>query len=166
MALQTIAIYQAEDGSIFVDVRLSDETVWLSLNQIADLFQKDKSVISRHLKNLFKEGELEAEAVVAKFATTAKDGKTYQVEHFNLDAILSIGYRVNSKRGTQFRKWAAQSVILYAFNVLEATALFAGHHPQNTASARMLEKLGFRYTHDELYAPTGLYHPSYLLSRS
>ena len=89
-----------------MEVRLENETVWLSLNQIADLFERDKSVISRHLRNIFKTGELQRNRVVAKNATTAADGKTYQVEYYNLDAILSVGYRINSKRGTQFRIWA------------------------------------------------------------
>jgi len=89
-----------------VEVRLDKETVWLSLNQITDLFDRDKSVISRHLRNVFKEKELTKSSVVANFATTAADGKIYQVEYFNLDAIISVGYRVNSKRGTQFRIWA------------------------------------------------------------
>ena len=93
-----------------VNVRLEQETVWLSLNQMADLFGRDKSVISRHLRTVFATGELEREAVVAKNATTAADGKTYQVEYFNLDAILSVGYRVNSKRGTQFRIWSTKTL--------------------------------------------------------
>jgi prophage maintenance system killer protein len=104
---QGIEIYQTEDGSLVVDVRVEKETLWLSLNQIAALFGRDKSVVSRHLKNIFQEGELVADAVVAKFATTADDGKTYQVDHYNLDVIISVGYRVNSKRGTQFRQWAS-----------------------------------------------------------
>ena len=87
-------------------MRLKRETVWLSLNQLADLFGRDKSVTSRHLRNVFKEGELVRTEVVAKNATTASDGKIYQVEYFNLDAIISVGYRVNSLRGTQFRIWA------------------------------------------------------------
>ncbi len=85
---------------------LKDETVWLTLNQMAELLDRDKSVISRHLGNIFQTGELAREAVVAKNATTASDGKTYQVDYYNLDAIISVGYRVNSKRGTQFRIWA------------------------------------------------------------
>jgi hypothetical protein len=101
-----IAIYQSESGA--VDVRLDGETVWLSLQQMADLFGRDKSVISRHLRNVFNDGELERPAVVAKNATTAGDGKTYQVEYFNLDAILSVGYRVNSVQGTRFRQWATR----------------------------------------------------------
>jgi hypothetical protein len=88
------------------EVRLERETVWLSLNQMADLFERDKSVISRHIRNIFKEGELSARSVVANFATTAADGKSYQVDYYNLDVIISVGYRVKSQRGTQFRIWA------------------------------------------------------------
>ena len=101
-----IIIYQAPGGETRLDVRLAGETLWLNLNQIAALFERDKSVISRHLRKVFQTGELERDSVVAFFATTAADGKTYQVEYFNLDAILSAGYRVNSPRGTQFRIWA------------------------------------------------------------
>ena len=85
---------------------MSGETVWLSLDQMADLFQRDKSTISRHIKNIFREGELDRNSVVANFATTAADGKTYQVDYYNLDVIISVGYRVKSLRGTQFRIWA------------------------------------------------------------
>jgi len=101
-----LIVYQADDGRALVDVRLEDETVWLTLNQMADLFDRDKSVISRHLRNIFQTGELVREAVVAKNATTASDGKTYQVDWYNLDAIISVGYRVNSIQGTRFRIWA------------------------------------------------------------
>ncbi len=86
-----LMLYQTEDGSTKIEVRLRDDTVWLSLNQMADLFQRDKSVISKHIKNVFEEGELKEPSVVASFATTASDGKTYQVEHFNLDVIISVG---------------------------------------------------------------------------
>jgi prophage maintenance system killer protein/prophage antirepressor-like protein len=91
-----------------VEVRLEGETLWLSLQQLAELFDRDKSVISRHLRNIFATGELERAAVVAKNATTAADGKTYRVEYFNLDAIISVGYRVNSSRATRFRQWATR----------------------------------------------------------
>ena len=101
-----IVIYQPGEGGGRLEVRLEQESLWLSLNQIAAVFERDKSVISRHLSNVFREGELNREAVVAFFATTASDGKMYKVEYFNLDAILSVGYRVNSIRGTQFRIWA------------------------------------------------------------
>lgn len=103
-----IILYQSDDLPQHIEVRLDEEneTFWLNLNQISSLFERNKSVISRHLKNIFKDNELDKNSVVAFFATTAVDGKTYKVEHFNLDAILSVGYRVNSKRGTQFRVWA------------------------------------------------------------
>jgi hypothetical protein len=101
-------LYQTEDGQTRLEVAFRGETCWLSLNQLTELFQRDKSVISRHVKNLFKEGELVRESVVAKFATTAADGKSYQVDYFNLDVIISVGYRVKSHRGTQFRIWATQ----------------------------------------------------------
>ncbi|PKM03427.1 MAG: hypothetical protein CVV16_08975 [Gammaproteobacteria bacterium HGW-Gammaproteobacteria-6] len=104
--MSEIAIYESDSGRI--SVTLERETVWLSLQQMAELFARDKSVISRHLRNVFAEGELERQAVVAKNATTAADGKTYQVEFFNLDAVLSVGYRVNSRQGTRFRQWATQ----------------------------------------------------------
>lgn len=106
-------LYQAEDGRTRVEVRFDGETAWLSLGQMAELFQRDKSVISRHVKNLFEEGELERAPVVAESATTAADGKTYQVEYFNLDVIISVGYRVKSHRGTQFRIWATQRLREY-----------------------------------------------------
>jgi len=105
--LGTIVLYQTEDGQSTLDVQLHEETVWLSLTQMTVLFERDKSVISRHLRNIFREGELTREAVVAKNATTAPDGKTYQVEYFNLDVIIAVGYRINAKRGTQFRIWAS-----------------------------------------------------------
>ena len=95
-----------EEDAQKVEVRLEGETVWLTLSQLAELFGRDKSVISRHLRNIFRDFELERESVVAKNATTAADGKIYQVEHFNLDAIISVGYRVNSHRATRFRQWA------------------------------------------------------------
>ena len=101
-----IIMYQTEDGLTKIDVTLENETVWLSQDQMAELFQRDKSTISRHIKNIFEEGELNRKSVVAKIATTASDGKTYDVEYYNLDVIISVGYRVKSLRGTQFRIWA------------------------------------------------------------
>lgn len=99
-------IYTTEDGFTKIETAFDGDTVWLSIDQMAELFQRDKSTISRHIKNIFTEGELNKDSVVAKFATTATDGKTYQVEYYNLDVIISVGYRVKSKRGTQFRIWA------------------------------------------------------------
>ena len=106
-------LYQTDDGQTRVDVRFGKETAWLSLKQMAELFQRDESVISRHIRNVFNDGELQREAVVAKFATTATDGKTYKVEFFNLDVIISVGYRVKSHRGVQFRIWATQRLREY-----------------------------------------------------
>ncbi len=108
-----VILYQTSDGKTRLQVRFSGETAWLSLNELAELFQRDKSVISKHIKNIFEEGELKAASVVAKFATTAADGKTYQVDYYNLDVIISVGYRVKSHRGTQFRIWATQRLREY-----------------------------------------------------
>lgn len=101
-----IVLYRAADGMVSLDVRLERETVWLTQKQMAALFATERSVITKHLRNVLKEGELDREAVSAKFAHTAEDGKVYQTSFYNLDAIISVGYRVNSKRGTQFRIWA------------------------------------------------------------
>jgi hypothetical protein len=109
-------LYQTSDGQTRLEVRLENETVWLSLNQLAELFQRDKSVISRHIKNVFEEGELKPEATVAKFATVqAEGGKQVarDIEFYNLDVIISVGYRVKSHRGTQFRIWATQRLREY-----------------------------------------------------
>ena len=103
-----LIIYQTDDGLTKIDVRMEGETLWLSLDQMADLFTRDKSTISRHIKNVFAEGELIRNSVVANFATTAADGKTYQVDHYNLDAVIAVGYRVKSPKGTQFRQWATR----------------------------------------------------------
>lgn len=104
--MNDIVIFEAYSQQ--VEVRLEGETLWLSLQQLAGLFGRDKSVVSRHLKNIFDAKELQREAVVAKNATTAADGKIYQVEFFNLDAIISVGYRVNSTQATRFRQWATR----------------------------------------------------------
>lgn len=101
-----IVIYQSADGSIATEVKLGCEPVWLKPEQISQLFGRERSVITKHLRNIFAEGELEANSVCAKFAHTAADGKTYQVEHYNLDVIISVGYRVKSLEGTRFRIWA------------------------------------------------------------
>ena len=101
-----IIIYTTEDGLSKISTTFDGDTVWLSIDQMAELFQRDKSTISRHIKNVFKDGELMREAVVANFATTASDGKVYQVDYYNLDVIISVGYRVKSQRGVQFRIWA------------------------------------------------------------
>lgn len=102
----SLILYQTEEGQTRIEVHLLDETVWLSQAQMSELFDKDKKTISEHIRNLFKEGELIEKAVVRKFQTTASDGKNYDVMHYNLDVIISVGYRVSSHRGTQFRIWA------------------------------------------------------------
>jgi prophage maintenance system killer protein len=108
-----IEIYVAPDNSIQLQVKLEQETVWITQDQMTLLFQRNKSTISRHLKNIFESGELDENSVVAFFATTASDGKIYNVQYYNLDAIISVGYRVNSKRGIQFRQWANKVIKEY-----------------------------------------------------
>lgn len=108
-----IILYSTEDGEAEVQLRAVDGTVWLSLNQISDLFGRDKSVISRHIKAIFDDAELSPESVVARYATTAGDGKTYQVDHYRLEMLLAIGYRVRSPRGVQFRRWATSALKEY-----------------------------------------------------
>ena len=106
MEESNILMFTTEDGVTKVEVTFDNHTVWLSLDQMADLFQRNKSTISRHIKNIFLEGELSRNSVVANFATTGSDGKRYHVDFYNLDVIISVGYRVKSLRGTQFRIWA------------------------------------------------------------
>lgn len=106
-------IYTTEDGLAKIETTFDEDTVWLSIDQMAELFERDKSTISRHIKNIFAEGELQRDSVVANFATTANDGKTYQVDYYNLDVIISVGYRVKSKRGVQFRIWATNLIKEY-----------------------------------------------------
>jgi len=103
-----IIIYQSSDGAATLEVRLDHETVWLTQDQMAELFGRERSVITKHLRNVFKEGELEEDSVRAKYAHTAADGKEYLTQFYNLDAIISVGYRVNSKQGTRFRQWATR----------------------------------------------------------
>ncbi len=105
-----IIMYTTEDGLTKIEVTFDEDTVWLSLEQMAELFQRDKSTISRHIKNIFSEGELRRDATVAKYATVQMEGKrsvSRDIEYYNLDVIISVGYRVKSLRGTQFRIWAS-----------------------------------------------------------
>ena len=106
MQKSNLLMYTTEDGLTKIEATFVYDTVWLSIEQMAELFQRDRSVIGKHIRNIFKEGELKKESVWAKFAHTAGDGKTYQVDYYNLDVIISVGYRVKSLRGTQFRIWA------------------------------------------------------------
>ena len=137
-----------------VEVRLEGDTLWLSLQQLADLFCRDKSVVSRHLKNIFDSDELQRDAVVAKNATTAADGKTYQVEYFNLDAIISVGYRVNSSQATRFRQWATR--VLRA-HLTQGYSLNAHRLAQQglTELEQAVELLGKTLTRQELVTDIG-----------
>lgn len=101
MQESNLLMYTTEDGLTKIEATFVNDTVWLSIEQMAELFQRDRSVIGKHIRNIFKEGELKKESVWAKFAHTADDGKTYQVDYYNLDVIISVGYRVKSLRGTQ-----------------------------------------------------------------
>ena len=108
-----LILYTSEDGAAKIQLRAVNGTVWLALNQIADLFGRDKSVISRHIKAIFEEAELVPDSVVARYATTAADGKTYQVDYYSLEMILAVGYRVRSQRGVEFRRWATTTLREY-----------------------------------------------------
>ena len=108
-----LILYTSEDGAAKIQLRAVNGTVWLTLNQIADLFGRDKSVISRHIKAIFEEAELVPDSVVARYATTAADGKTYQVDYYSLEMILAVGYRVRSQRGVEFRRWATTTLREY-----------------------------------------------------
>ena len=103
-----IVIYKAKDGSQQLTVRLEEDTVWLSQKQMAELFSKSRVTVTEHIRNVFKEKELIEASVCRKFRHTGKDGKSYEVQYYNLDVIISVGYRIKSKRGTQFRQWATQ----------------------------------------------------------
>ena len=111
--MSQILIYQNEKGNIKVDVRFEDNSIWLSQAQLCELFGKAKSTISEHIKNIFEESELEQNAVVRNFRTTANDGKSYDVSYYNLDMIIAIGFRVKSPQGTQFRQWANKNLSEY-----------------------------------------------------
>lgn len=162
-----VIIFKSDDGKISVNAQFDAETAWLSLDQMADLFDRDKSTISRHIKNIFTEGELQPEAVVAKFATTAADGKTYQVDYYNLDVIISVGYRVKSLRGTQFRIWATNILKEYlkkgfALNDERLKNLGGGNHWKELLDRirdiRSSEKVMYRQVL-ELYATATDYDP-------
>ena len=115
-----ITLYQTVDGKVELEVRMEQDSVWLRQEQMSDLFGRERSVITKHLRNIFVEGELEADSVCANFAHTAEDGKTYQVRHYNLDVVISVGYRVKSVQGTRFRQWATQRLREYLGMLLTA----------------------------------------------
>ena len=149
-----IEIYKSKTGETQVEVRFEHDTVWLNLNQIAQLFGRDTSVISRHLSAVFRDNELDRHSVVAKNATTALDGKTYQVDFYNLDAILSVGYRVNSKQGTQFRIWATQRLRDY---LVEGISINKDRLQELEKIVEVISKTTIDQTHD-LAEAKGLLH--------
>ena len=166
-------LYTTEDGETRMDVRMDGETVWLSLGQMTELFQRDKSVISRHIRNIFAEGELASGGVVADFATTASDGKTYAVTYFNLDVVISVGYRVKSPRGTQFRIWATQRLREYLVKgfTMDDARLKEGRRAdyfdelvERIRDIRSSEKLFWRKVLD-IYSTSIDYDPSVDVSR-
>ncbi|KAF0124724.1 MAG: hypothetical protein FD189_2276 [Elusimicrobia bacterium] len=131
-------IYQAEDGKTRLDVRLENETVWLAQEQMAELFDKGRTTITEHLKNIFSEGELDEKSVCREFRRTGTDGKEYTVKHYNLDVIISVGYRVKSVRGTQFRIWATQRLREY---IVKGFALDDERLKQGGQKARYFQEL-------------------------
>ncbi|MBC8183300.1 virulence RhuM family protein [candidate division KSB1 bacterium] len=133
-----IIIYQTADKETRIQTRLHNETVWLNRNQMAELFDRDVKTIGKHINNIFNEGELDKISVVANFATTAEDGKTYQVGHYNLDVIISIGYRVKSKQGTKFRQWATKRIHEY---IVKGFTMDDDRLKQEGARSRYFEEL-------------------------
>ena len=133
-----IIIYQTEANETRIQTRLHDETVWLNRHQMAELFDRDIKTIGKHINNTFNEGELDKNSVVAKFATTAEDGKTYQVEYYNLDVIISVGYRVKSIQGTKFRQWATKRIHEY---IVKGFTMDDDRLKQEGARSRYFEEL-------------------------
>jgi prophage maintenance system killer protein len=153
---QNLELYRSASGEFELEVRADAETVWLSADQLSELFGREKSTISRHLRNVFEDGELERDAVVADFATTAADGKTYQVTHYNLDVVISVGYRVKSAEGVSFRRWATQVLRQY---LLEGVALNERRLAQLGSIVRVLAR-----STDELVAGVAEVIATYLPS--
>ncbi len=161
-----IILYQTEDGKTKIDVRLTENSVWLSQADIVNLFQSSKSNISEHIKHIFEEGELQEEAVVRKFRTTASDGKEYLVTFYNLDVIISVGYRVKSLRGTQFRIWATERLREYLIKgftmndeLLKQKGGFFEELLERIRDIRSSEKMFYRKVL-EIYATSVDYNPN------
>lgn len=136
-----IIMYQTDDGLTKIEVTFDGDTVWLSVDQMAELFQRDRSVIGKHIRNIFKEGELQKNSVWAKFAHTASDGKKYQVDFYNLDVIISVGYRVKSLRGTQFRIWASNVLKEYMKKGFAMNDEFLKNNGGGTYFDELLERI-------------------------
>jgi len=133
-----IIIYQTENNDIRIQTRLQDETVWLNRQQLSELFKRDIKTIGKHINNIFDEGELDKNSVVANFATTAADAKVYQVDFYNLDVIISVGYRVKSPQGTKFRQWATKRIAEY---IVKGFTLDDDRLKQEGAKSRYFEEL-------------------------
>ena len=133
-----IIIYEASDGTTKLQVQLEDETVWLTQEQIQTLFGKSKATISEHIKHVFDEGELDKNSVVRNFRTTASDGKKYATNYYNLDVIISVGYRVKSKQGTKFRQWATKRIHEY---IVKGFTMDDDRLKQEGARSRYFEEL-------------------------
>ena len=132
-----IIIYRSADGLTKIETKLNDDTLWLTQAQLVDLYSSSKSNISEHIKHIFEEGELERESVVRKIRTTASDGKNYMIDHYNLDMIISLGYRINSKTATAFRQWATARLREYIVK-----ALYDGRRaPETARRRRLLERI-------------------------
>ena len=162
-----IIIYQSEDGLTHIDVKLEDETIWLTQEQLVNLYQTSKSNVSEHIKNIFEEGELDKNSVVRKFRTTASDGKNYNVYHYNLDMIISLGYRIKSSVATRFRIWATERLkeyMLKGFTMNDARLkeLGGGNYWKELLDRirdiRSSEKVMYRQVLD-LYATSVDYNP-------
>jgi hypothetical protein len=138
-----LLFYQAPDGRTRLEVRMEGETVWLTQAQMAELFQRERSVITKHIRNIFEEGELVENSVCANHAQTAADGKTYQTVYYNLDVIISVGYRVNSEKATRFRVWATQTLRGYIVKgyAIDDERLKHGHHFGKDYFDELLEKI-------------------------
>lgn len=173
-----ILIYRTQDGRIDLNVMLNKETVWLNLDQMSNLFERDKSTLSRHIKNVFAEGELERSATIANFATVQTEGSRHvkrQSDHYNLDVIISVGYRVKSLRGSQFRQWASRILkehLIKGFSVNEKRLLHLGKvlevlsrscAPEIAGISEILSRyvIGLNlldaYDHQNLKSPRGTY---------
>ena len=151
-----IIIYQNPDGTTLLDVRLDHETVWLTQKQMAELFGKTVPTINEHIKNIFKDGELEGSAVIRNFRITATDGKTYDTAHYSLDVIISVGYRVKSQQGTRFRQWATQVLrdhIVKGYTVNEQR--FRDQAEKLTEMQQTVELLARPLANQELVSETG-----------
>lgn len=154
--MSEIVIYRSDDGRACFQVQLERETVWLTQEQMAKLFGRERSVITKHIRNVFKEGELVEDSVRAKFAHTAADGKTYQVDYYNLDVIISVGYRVKSQQGTRFRQWATG---VLRTHIVEGYTLNEQRLREETAKLREMRQavdlLARTLSHQELVTDTG-----------